>query len=726
MCDKIKVLVCGARFGQFYMEAIKGDMRYELIGILARGSTLAQECAKRYETVLYTELTKVPKQIDIVCVAVKTGILGGAGTDLALYFLNKGISVILEQPIHYQDLVECYKIARKKQVAFHVGNLYLNLPQVKLFLALAERLSRQQKILYINVDMATQVSYPFVRILIEILGKAKGIVSNASNERESIFQNISLQWNETFVQIRAQNQEGNQVADNCMHLLFQITVGVNSGSLVLADTNGLIFWRERMEIPNLGFVPGDLSMSEVFPMREVPTKIVSNPQEIYGELLSRNWVKAVKDDVDILLEIKDAPDRDQRMARKGTLELAAAQNWKLLTQAIGYPKKICETDSNKISFREVLSEYISGASMLERYALISEQEVKEAVLQINRASLLSILKYFQDKGFFVDKEQCVLESKLINDLLLERKFHFIIGRWLSVLSQNMYIKKVKDCYCCMLSTISNEELQKQWEIALKLWKERLGEEIVGQYFYSSAMNLDGQLQGNIKANYLLYPEGHTDIAEALYRNTIIAWYMNQAIAQRILEGFNKKGKIRILEVGAGIGATSDVVIKSIINSGYEQKLEEYCYTDLSPYFLIKARERYKRARWLVTKEIDINISLQEQGIEEYAYDVIIAAGVINNVDDTISVLKNLLHCMKMDGFFYMSEAVGESIPMLISQVFMMQKAKDARENANMTFLSRKMWYEAFERAGLLLVDMTPKEGDKLYALEQSLFILRPQ
>ena len=95
MCDKIKVLVCGARFGQFYMEAIKGDMRYELIGILARGSTLAQECAKRYETVLYTELTKVPKQIDIVCVAVKTGILGGAGTDLALYFLSKGISVIL-------------------------------------------------------------------------------------------------------------------------------------------------------------------------------------------------------------------------------------------------------------------------------------------------------------------------------------------------------------------------------------------------------------------------------------------------------------------------------------------------------------------------------------------------------------------------------------------------------------------------------------------------------
>ena len=63
--------------------------------------------------------------------------------------------------------------------------------------------------------------------------------------------------------------------------------------------------------------------------------------------------------------------------------------------------------------------------------------------------------------------------------------------------------------------------------------------------------------------------------------------------------------------------------------------------------------------------------------------------------------------------------------MLISQVFMMQKAKDARENANQTFLSQAMWLEAFERAGFMLEECLPQKGHKLYPLQQVLFVLKP-
>ena len=89
MAEKVKILVCGARFGQFYMEAIKKNEKYELAGILARGSDLAKACARRYETELYTDFEEASKNIDVVCIAVKTGVLGGNGTELAIRFLEK-------------------------------------------------------------------------------------------------------------------------------------------------------------------------------------------------------------------------------------------------------------------------------------------------------------------------------------------------------------------------------------------------------------------------------------------------------------------------------------------------------------------------------------------------------------------------------------------------------------------------------------------------------------
>lgn len=364
--------------------------------------------------------------------------------------------------------------------------------------------------------------------------------------------------------------------------------------------------------------------------------------------------------------------------------------------------------------------------MAERYALLSGEEVKETVDQMNAASLLSILGYLQGEGFFVEEGQQASEKELLMHLPMDPRFEFVIERWLMVLTQNGYLRKEGSLYQRDHWMVTKEELSRRWESALRLWRERLGPESVGRYFYESAASLAGQLKGEVKANYLLYPEGRNEIANDLYRNTMIAWYLNQKIAQVVVGLLESIEKVRILEVGAGTGATSDVVLSCIREKGLEGRLAEYCYTDLSPYFLTEARKRYEDAPWLVTGEVDVNAPVVSQGIEAHSYDVIIAAGVINNVDDTVSTLKYLSQCLREDGVLLVSEAVGEAIQMLISQVFMMQKAKDARENANQTFLSRETWLEAFEGAGFMLKDCLPPKGHKLYPLQQVLFVLKPQ
>nr|MCR5082815.1 class I SAM-dependent methyltransferase [Parasporobacterium sp.] len=191
---------------------------------------------------------------------------------------------------------------------------------------------------------------------------------------------------------------------------------------------------------------------------------------------------------------------------------------------------------------------------------------------------------------------------------------------------------------------------------------------------------------------------------------------------RIKETKNAK----ILEVGAGTGATSDVVISSIRKKGYEDRLGEYCYTDLSSYFLTMARQRYgEDTTWLKTAHLDIN-SEEEMSLmaRKEKYDLIIAAGVLNNVDNTVNSLKWLANCLSDEGRIIISEAVGEALQMIVSQVFMMKPANDERKESNQTFLSEDMWKRAFTKAGLSIETMTPDANHKLNALGQKVFFLK--
>lgn len=112
------IIVYGSRFGQFYLEALKRIKGIKIVGLLAKGSDRSYECARYYNIPLYTSLDEVEERVDVACVAVKTGALGGEGANIAKQLLRKGINVLLEQPVHYKELGECYKIAQNQKVYF--------------------------------------------------------------------------------------------------------------------------------------------------------------------------------------------------------------------------------------------------------------------------------------------------------------------------------------------------------------------------------------------------------------------------------------------------------------------------------------------------------------------------------------------------------------------------------------------------------------------------------
>ena len=127
---------------------------------------------------------------------------------------------------------------------------------------------------------------------------------------------------------------------------------------------------------------------------------------------------------------------------------------------------------------------------------------------------------------------------------------------------------------------------------------------------------------------LLYPDGSNKYTQALYVENTATKYINASIC-KIIKKVQKRvpgQKIKILEVGAGTGATTEWVFKALEGSEFE-----YCFTDISKYFFPDAVNRFGKNPNVTIKKLDLNEDFVAQGFCPNSYDVIIGAYVLNNV-----------------------------------------------------------------------------------------------
>lgn len=723
---KLKVVVCGTRFGRFYLEAIKQSHEFELAGIVSTGSAFSQKCAEKYGTKLYTDLEQLPSDVDIACVVIRTTVLGGEGTELALRLMNKGVHVLLEQPAHQRDLARCYQASRQNNVFFALGDLYVELPSVKKFILLAQGIIKQQTPLYLNIDLATQVSFPLVHILAKALPSLRPWKVESVINDDTPFQVVSMTIGGIPVVIRAHNQVDTEVSDGYLHLLHKISLGVGGGNLTLSDTHGPVTWQPRLIMPDDHYMPGDITTYPSDGMFDESTSLIGDEKyPTYEEIFNSLWPQAILNDLRRVASLIKGEIAEKQTAKWGQQEVLCSQLWHEISNALGYPNNCKNADKEYLSVSNAVGAYYEQLTMAERYVELSNKEVQQGIAILDKASLSAMLHQFQKYDVFVDGEKSYTEEEVIAALPVAEKHHYVMGRWLKALAENGLLVCEDDRYRAVGILINDDELSRQWKKARELWDYRLGSPLVSQYFYQNVQALQALMSDQKQAAMILFPEGKNDVANALYRETVFAWYLNQQVSAEVENLAQRTSqKITILEVGAGTGATSDVVIDNLQSTGLEESVESYLYTDISPYFFSEARSRYTETPWVTTRVVDLEEDLLEYGLEQQSIDVIVAVGVLNNVKDTVAVLKKLAALLTDEGKILITETDGESIQMLISQVFMMEAADDARMESDTTFLDKAQWIEIFNDAGLQLLNVMPKEDHKLACLNQRLFVLK--
>lgn len=102
---------------------------------------------------------------------------------------------------------------------------------------------------------------------------------------------------------------------------------------------------------------------------------------------------------------------------------------------------------------------------------------------------------------------------------------------------------------------------------------------------------------------------------------------------------HSKPHLRILEIGAGTGGTTAVVLEGLVSAYGEPMFSSYTFTDISPGFFVTAKERFASAHNMEFSVLDISQDPADQGFELGSYDLIIAANVSRQSIINLSKLK---------------------------------------------------------------------------------------
>ncbi|MHB8974800.1 MAG: SDR family NAD(P)-dependent oxidoreductase [Pirellulaceae bacterium] len=162
------------------------------------------------------------------------------------------------------------------------------------------------------------------------------------------------------------------------------------------------------------------------------------------------------------------------------------------------------------------------------------------------------------------------------------------------------------------------------------------------------------LRGTIDPLRLLFPSDHAVSAGDLYRDSIGGRTMNALIAEavaHIATALPPGRSLRILEVGAGTGATTESILAHL-----PPNRAQYVFTDIAASFLPAARERLGNSAQIDFRVLDIERDPASQGFALHSFDVIVAANVLHatrNLHESLTHIRRLLarggHLIVLEG-----------------------------------------------------------------------------
>ncbi|MGJ7907985.1 SDR family NAD(P)-dependent oxidoreductase [Actinopolyspora sp. H202] len=168
------------------------------------------------------------------------------------------------------------------------------------------------------------------------------------------------------------------------------------------------------------------------------------------------------------------------------------------------------------------------------------------------------------------------------------------------------------------------------------------------------------LTGRRPATDVIFPDSSMALVRGLYRDCDSATALNEVVAELVtnrvgdLLGRDPDHRVRILEVGAGCGGTSEQVLRLL--APYRDNVVEYCYTDVSQYFLRNGRQEFgDDYRYIRFELFDVEQDPAAQGLRAGDYDIVVATNVLHATRDVRMAVRNVGALLAGDGALVLNE-----------------------------------------------------------------------
>lgn len=228
------------------------------------------------------------------------------------------------------------------------------------------------------------------------------------------------------------------------------------------------------------------------------------------------------------------------------------------------------------------------------------------------------------------------------------------------------------------------------------------------------------LRGTVRPLRLLLPDGDWRVTEALYAANPSAELQNRIAARAVrsfVERFPAGRTVRVLEVGAGTGATADRVLPAL-----PADRVTYHFTDLSTAFTEQARKRYEGVYPFVGYGLfDIDAEPAGQGLAPGCADVIVAANVMHDAKNLTESLRNVRELLAPGGLLVLIEGTVNSPLNMISFAFL-EGFGNYQDQREATLLSSPEWHRQLTTAGFTRFAAVPEGAAEVDALIQHVLV----
>jgi SAM-dependent methyltransferase len=215
---------------------------------------------------------------------------------------------------------------------------------------------------------------------------------------------------------------------------------------------------------------------------------------------------------------------------------------------------------------------------------------------------------------------------------------------------------------------------------------------------------------------LFLPQGITLWLNYFHNNNLtyaVNNWLGAVVAANKLAG---RSSFQILEIGAGAGSGSEILLRSLNERGLLPGLQRYLITEPNAFFRRRSERelapRYSKLP-LEWTSLDMNRPWDTQGIGEFT--LVYGVNVLHVAKDLLFSLRQAGNALAPDGWLVISECVRPCLnqPMYPELVFQILDSftevdTDRQFRPNYGFLTAHHWRNAFGRAGFAHTEVKPE------------------